>query len=90
MNKSELVSAVASTADLSKAVAEKVINATLETIKDSLQKGDAVRLVDFGTFDVAERAARQGRNPQTGEVIQIKASKTPKFKAGKKLKDAVN
>lgn len=90
MNKTELVAAVATSADLPKTQAEKAVNALFETIKKTLQGGDSVRLVGFGTFEVADRAARQGRNPQTGEVIQIKASKQPKFKAGKELKDAVN
>lgn len=90
MNKSELIASVASSADLPKAQAERAVNALFDTIKGALKKGDAVRLVGFGTFDVAQRAARQGRNPQTGQVIQIKASKQPKFKAGKELKDAVN
>lgn len=90
MNKSELIATVATSADTTKATAEKVVNATFDAIKSALTKGDAVRLVGFGTFDVTERAARQGRNPQTGAVIQIKASKQPKFKAGKELKDAVN
>jgi len=90
MNKSELIATVATSADTTKATAEKVVNATFDAIKTALTKGDAVRLVGFGTFDVSERAARQGRNPQTGAVIQIKASKQPKFKAGKELKDAVN
>ena len=90
MNKSELINAVASKADLTKASAEQAVNAVFDAIKEALQGGDAVRLVGFGTFEVAEQAARQGRNPQTGAVIQIKASKRPKFKAGKELKAAVN
>lgn len=90
MNKSELIATVASKADTTKATAEKAVNATFEAIKTALKKGDAVRLVGFGTFEVSKRAARQGRNPQTGAVIQIKASKQPKFKPGKELKDAVN
>jgi len=84
MNKSELIEAVASEADLSKADATRATDAVLDS------KGDQVTLVGFGTFTVRERAARTGRNPQTGETINIKASKTPGFKAGKALKDAVN
>ena len=90
MNKSELIATVATSADTTKATAEKVVNATFDAIKTALTKGDAVRLVGFGTFDVSERAARQGRNPQTGETIQIAAANIPSFKAGKALKDAVN
>lgn len=90
MNKSELITAAAQKSGLTKADQERATNATFETIREALTNNDAVRLVGFGTFEVAERAARQGRNPQTGEVIQIKASKQPKFKAGKELKDAVN
>lgn len=90
MNKSELVDAVALSADISKAAAGRALDATLASIAEALQAGDQVSLVGFGTFQVKERAARQGRNPQTGETIQIKASKTPGFKAGKALKDAVN
>lgn len=90
MNKSELVDAVALSADISKAAAGRALDATLASIAEALQAGDQVSLVGFGTFQVKARAARQGRNPQTGETIQIKASKTPGFKAGKALKDAVN
>ena len=90
MNKSELIEAVASTADLSKADATRATDAVLDSISNALSKGDQVALVGFGTFSVRERAARTGRNPQTGETINIKASKTPAFKAGKALKDAVN
>jgi len=90
MNKSELVDAVALSADISKAAAGRALDATLASIGEALQAGDQVSLVGFGTFQVKERAARLGRNPQTGETIQIKASKTPGFKAGKALKDAVN
>jgi DNA-binding protein HU-beta len=90
MNKSELIEAVASGADLSKADATRATDAVLEGISNALSQGDQVAIVGFGTFSVRERAARTGRNPQTGETINIKASKTPGFKAGKALKDAVN
>ena len=90
MNKAELIDAVASSADLSKASATEAVDAVVNTITASLRKGDSVTLVGFGTFEVRDRAARTGRNPQTGEEIQIKASKAPAFKAGKALKDAVN
>jgi DNA-binding protein HU-beta len=90
MNKAELIDAVASSADLSKATATQAVDAVVDTITESLRKGDSVTLVGFGTFEVRARAARTGRNPQTGEEIQIKASKAPAFKAGKALKDAVN
>ncbi len=90
MNKSELIDAVASAADLSRADATSATDAVLDTITDALSKGDQVTLVGFGTFSVRDRAARTGRNPQTGETIQIKASKSPGFKAGKAFKDAVN
>ena len=90
MNKAELIDAVASSADLSKASATQAVDAVVDTITDSLRKGDSVTLVGFGTFEVRARAARTGRNPQTGEEIQIKASRAPAFKAGKALKDAVN
>ena len=90
MNKAELIDAVANAADLSKASATRAVDAVLDTITGTLQKGDSVTLVGFGTFEVRERAARAGRNPQTGETIQIKASKAPAFKAGKAFKDAVN
>ncbi len=90
MNKSELIDAVASAADLSKADATRAVDAVIDTITDTLRKGDSVAVVGFGTFEVRQRAARAGRNPQTGETIQIKASKAPAFKAGKALKDAVN
>ena len=90
MNKSELIDAVASSADLSKAAATKAVDAVLDTVTDTLKKGEQVTLVGFGTFEVRARAARTGRNPQTGETINIKASNAPAFKAGKALKDAVN
>ena len=91
MNKTELVAAIADQAGLSKKDAEKALNAFTDTVKKELKKKDGkVQLVGFGTFDVTKRAAREGRNPQTGKTMKIKASKAPKFKAGKALKDAVN
>ncbi len=90
MNKNELVDAVATAANLKKADATKAVDAVFDSISHSLKKGDEVRLVGFGTFTVSNRAASEGRNPRTGEKIHIKASKQPKFKAGKGLKDAVN
>ncbi len=90
MNKVELVAAVAAQAGLSKKDAEKAVKAFTETVSAELAKGGKVQLVGFGTFEVSERAAREGRNPLTKEKITIAASKTPKFKAGKALKDMVN
>lgn len=90
MNKSELVDAVASATDSSKADAQRSVDAVLDSITGALKKGDKVALTGFGTFEVRNRAARTARNPQTGETIQVKASKAPAFKAGKSLKDAVN
>ena len=90
MNKTELVAAMAESADLSKKDAEKALKAFIEVVTDELKKDEKVQLVGFGTFEVAQRAAREGRNPLTGAKMQIKASKAPKFKAGKALKDAVN
>ncbi len=90
MNKNDLVEVVAEKAGLSKADATKAIDAVFEGITETLTKGEDVRLVGFGTFDVSNRAATEGRNPRTGEKIQIPASKQPKFKAGKGLKYAVN
>ncbi|KFL35450.1 HU family DNA-binding protein [Arenimonas donghaensis] len=90
MNKAEFTGAVADAAELSKADAARAVDAMIDTISKALKKGDTVTLVGFGTFSVRKRAARQGRNPQTGETIKIKASKNPAFKAGKALKDAVN
>ncbi len=90
MNKSELIEAVAAAADLTKADAGRAIDATVAAITDTLSKGDSLSLIGFGTFSISNRAARTGRNPRTGEAIQIKAAKLPKFKAGKALKDAVN
>ncbi len=90
MNKSHLVEHIAQTADLSKAQADNALKAMLEGISEALASGDEVAFIGFGTFKVSERAARTGRNPKTGEEIQIAASKNPTFKAGKALKDAVN
>lgn len=90
MNKNDLIANVAEAADFSKADAAKAVDSVLNAITDSLTTGDEVRLVGFGTFSVSQRAATQGRNPRTGETIQIPASKQPKFKAGKALKEAVN
>lgn len=90
MNKTELVSAVAEKADLTKKEAERLINALFASIEEALSQGDKVQLVGFGTFEVRDREARKGRNPQTGEEIEIPATKVPAFKAGKALKDAVN
>ena len=90
MNKTELIEAIAKEAGLNKTQADAAVKAFTSVVTDALKKGDKITLVGFGTFDVAERAARTGRNPQTGKEIKIKASKSPKFKAGKALKDAVN
>ena len=90
MNKSELIDSIASSADISKADAGRALDATLEAITNTLKSGDQISLIGFGTFTVKDRAAREGRNPQTGETIQIKASRVPSFKAGKALKEAVN
>lgn len=90
VNKQDLVSHVAEAASISKNDAAKAVDAVFDGITAALKKGDEVRLVGFGTFAVAERAASEGRNPRTGEKISIAASKQPKFKAGKGLKDAVN
>jgi DNA-binding protein HU-beta len=90
MNKGELVDAVAGAAGLSRADATKAVDAVLDSIQGTLSNGGSVSLVGFGTFSVKARAARAGRNPRTGETIQIKASNVPGFKAGKGLKDAVN
>ena len=89
MNKSELVDSVASKADMSKADAGRAVDAVLGSVGDALGGGDSVSLVGFGTFSVRHRAARMGRNPQTGATMQIAASKVPRFKAGKALKDKV-
>lgn len=90
MNKSELVSAVAKETNLSKKDAEAAVNAVTSTITTALAGGEKVQLVGFGTFETRERAARTGKNPRTGETIEISASKVPAFKAGKALKDVVN
>ncbi len=90
MNKSELIAAVAEQAAMSKKDAEKAVNAVVAAVTDALVDGDKVQLVGFGTFEVRARDARTGKNPGTGEVIKIAASKVPAFKAGKALKDAVN
>lgn len=90
MNKTELVAAMAEQTNLSKKDAEAALKAFIDVVSEELKKGEKVQLVGFGTFEVSERAAREGRNPQTGETMEIKASKTPKFKAGKALKDVVN
>ena len=90
MNKNDLVASVAATSKLSKADATKAVEATLASITKALRSGSEVRLVGFGTFTVSKRAASEGRNPRTGERIKIPASRQPKFKAGKALKDAVN
>ena len=90
MNKAELINALATSADLSKASAARALDSALEAITKTLKKGHSVTLVGFGTFLVRSRKARIGRNPRTGEAIKIKASKVPAFKAGKALKDAIN
>jgi len=90
MNKADFVASLAEKAELSKADAGRALDAMVETIGKALKKGDTVTLVGFGTFSVRKRAARKGRNPQTGAEIKIKASKSPAFKAGKALKDAIN
>lgn len=89
MNKTDLINAVADHAELSKKDAGKAVDAFVAAVTEALKKGDKVQLVGFGTFEVRERAAREGRNPQTGATIQIKAAKVPAFKAGKALKDSV-
>jgi len=90
VNKSELIDAIAASADIPKAVAGRALDAVTDTVTAALKAGDSVVLVGFGTFAVKERAARTGRNPQTGEALEIAAAKLPGFKAGKGLKDAVN
>ena len=90
MNKTELVAAMAEQTNLSKKDAEAALKAFIDVVSEELKKGEKVQLVGFDTFEVSERAAREGRNPQTGETMEIKASKTPKFKAGKALKDMMN
>jgi DNA-binding protein HU-beta len=90
MNKAELIEAMAESADISKAAAGRALDGMVGAVTKAMQEGDTLSLVGFGTFSVKERAAREGRNPQTGETIKIKASKIPSFKAGKALKDAIN
>lgn len=90
MNKSELIDAIAASADISKAAAGRALDAMTDSVTSALKGGDQVTLIGFGTFSVKDRAARTGRNPQTGAEIQIAAAKVPSFKAGKALKDAVN
>jgi DNA-binding protein HU-beta len=90
VNKSQLIDQIAADADISKAAAGRALDSFIESVTGALKAGDSVALVGFGTFSVRERAARSGRNPQTGEAIQIAAANIPSFKAGKALKDAVN
>ena len=90
MNKTELITAIAESADISKKDSEKALKAFVDVVTEELKKGEKVQLVGFGTFEVSERAAREGRNPHTGEPMPIAASKAPKFKAGKALKDMMN
>lgn len=90
MNKAELVAAIAEKTELSKKDSEKALKAFIDVVTDELKKGEKIQLVGFGTFEVSNRAAREGRNPQTGKTMKIAASKAPKFKAGKALKDAIN
>lgn len=90
MNKTELITAIAESADISKKDSEKALKAFVDVVTEELKKGEKVQLVGFGTFEVSERAAREGRNPQTGKTMKIEACKAPRFKAGKALKDAVN
>ena len=90
MNKAELVAAIAEKTELSKKDSEKALKAFVDVVTAELKKGEKIQLVGFGTFEVAKRAAREGRNPQSGAVMKIAASKAPKFKAGKALKDTVN
>jgi DNA-binding protein HU-beta len=89
MNKTELIEAMAEAGDISKAAAGRALDGLVQAVTDALKQGDQVTLIGFGTFSVRERAARSGRNPQTGQQIEIKASKVPGFKAGKALKDAI-
>jgi DNA-binding protein HU-beta len=90
MNKTELIAAIADAAELTKKDAEKALKAFTDVVAEELKKGEKVQIVGFGTFEVSERAEREGRNPQSGEVMKIAASKAPKFKAGKALKDMIN
>lgn len=89
MTKVEIIEKMAKDADVSKSAAQRALDSFVDSIKKTLKKGSKVTLVGFGTFSVAKRAARKGRNPQTGETIKIKASKTPRFKAGKAFKDSI-
>ena len=90
MNKTDLIDVIAEHADISKVVAGRTLDVIINTITETLSKGDSVTLIGFGTFDVSQRKERSGRNPQTGAVINIPAAKAPRFKAGKNLKDKVN
>lgn len=90
MNKTELIAAIAEKAEISKKDSEKALKAFIDVVTEQLKKDDKVQLVGFGTFEVSKRAAREGRNPQTGQTMKIEACKAPKFKAGKALKDAIN
>lgn len=90
MNKTELIDQIATSAEISKAAAARALDATVEAVKTALKNGDTVNLIGFGTFYVGERPARTGRNPRTGKTLEIKAAKSPKFRAGKGLKDAIN
>ena len=90
MNKTELIAAIAEKAEISKKDSEKALKAFIDVVTEQLKKDDKVQLVGFGTFEVSTRAAREGRNPQTGKTMKIAACKAPKFKAGKALKDAIN
>ena len=90
MNKTELIAAVAEKAEISKKDAEKAVKAFTDAVAEELKKGEKIQLVGFGNFEVSERPAREGRNPRTGETMTIAASKTPKFKPGKALKDEIN
>ena len=90
MNRTELVAAMAEKSQLSKKDAESALKAFIDVVSEEMQKGEKIQLVGFGTFEVSERAAREGRNPQTGKTMKIEACKAPKFKAGKALKDAIN
>ena len=90
MNKTELIAAIAEQAEISKKDSEKALKAFVDVVTEQLKNDDKVQLVGFGTFEVSKRAAREGRNPQTGKTMKIAACKAPKFKAGKALKDAIN
>ena len=90
MNKTELIAAIAEKAEITKKDSEKALKAFIDVVTEQLKKDDKVQLVGFGTFEVSKRAAREGRNPQTGKTMKIAACKAPKFKAGKALKDAIN